>query len=88
MAVAAVSGTGPVAPVAPASPGSALANAGRDTAKTETTIPKMAAGAVDRRRVVAVAILPPVCASPRRLPDGSGNVDPTPRTDARQRRWR
>src|SRR4030095_8043103 len=86
-AVAAVSGTDPVAPVAPASPGSALANAGKDTAKTETTIAKMVAGAVDRRRIVAVAILPP-CAGPRRLPDGSANVDPTPRTDARQRRWR
>src|SRR4026209_960 len=90
-AVADVPSRDPVVPVAPASPGSALANVGTDTARMETTIKKMVAGAVDRRRGIAVMYPSPESersARPRRLPDSSPNVDPTPRMDAPQRRRR
>src|SRR6266511_3271929 len=71
----------PVAPDTPAAPGSPLAEAGAANTRIRTTVARAVAGAVDRRRDVVVAMLPR-CARPRRLPNGSENVDPSPRFDA------
>jgi hypothetical protein len=78
----------PVAPDTPASPGSPLAEAGAANTRIRTTVAKAVAGAVDRRRDVVVVMLPLVCASPRRLPNGSENVDPRPPVGCPQRRRR
>src|SRR4249919_1998618 len=73
--VGAIGRVAPVAPDAPASPGSSLAEAGTANTRIRTTVAKAVAGAVDRRRDDVVVVLPR-CARPRRLQDGSANVDP------------